>query len=362
LFQTTSIPSRKNLSLGENFVFIQTEKFSRIRNNYISRLFWEQWRLYRFAKKYKFDIYYSPYQSLPIGIKSISKSIVTIHDAIPWLFAFQRQNFAYKLYSEISKRSCRRANKFISISESSKIDIVSVYKIKPELIEVIYEFANIKFSEEPTEEIRKSVHEKFNISKPFILFTGGLKKHKNLRILLKSFATLIEKYGADVELVIGGSVKRSTSTASVLHYDVESLRGYAKTKNISERVKFVGSLSEDELNVFYHDAVVLVSLSLYEGFGLPILESMMAETPVIASNISAHEEVANGAAILVNPFGYNEVAEKMAFFINNEKERNLYVEKGLERVKNFNREDITSRLLDIFSELYKDDNIFIINK
>lgn len=350
-----------NVPLGNNFRFVQTEKYSKLGSNYLSRLYWEQWRISRFIKKYGCDVFYSPYQSLPIRIKQVS-SIVTIHDAIPWLFAFQRQNFAYKLYSEISRRSCRRANKFICISESSKVDVVSVYKIKPELIEVIYESANVRYLTKPSEEERVRTYEKYDIGKPFILFTGGLKKHKNLRILLKSFSVLVDKFGIDADLVIGGSAKRKTVTNNILYYDIDSLKRYAETKGIGNRVKFVGSLSEDELNVLYHGASIMVSLSLYEGFGLPVLEAMMAGCPVIASNIAAHEEVADGAAIMVNPFGYNEVAEKMASLMNDPVKREKYAKKGFERLKSFNAEDIAARLQDIFVELHSDENTYIVNK
>lgn len=350
----------EKLALRPNFKVIATALKSSPKNNYLYRLFWEQWTLGRVVNRYKIDVYHSLYQSMPWRLRA--KSMVTIHDAIPWFFEFQQQDFLYRLYSQISRRSCSRANKIIAVSEAAKFDIVRIYKIKPEFIEIIHEPANALYSTVPSAAEIRQTKKKFTLKRPYILFTGGLKRHKNLRILIKSFARLITQYEADVDLVIVGSRKRKTTSNSSIFYSLRSLEKYAASKKIADRVHFTGTVTVEDLNHLYHAASITVSLSLYEGFGLPLLEAMTAGCPVIASDIAAHQEVAGNATILVNPFGYNAVSEKMNLLLTDEKFRQEYITRGLERAKNFNAIDIAARIRDIYSELYNDRNIYVTKK
>lgn len=350
----------KKMNLGRKFHIVQTHPATPFHNNYLYRLYWEQARLPWLARKQRLDVYHSPYQSLPFMLSV--KSIVTIHDAIPWLFAFQQRDTVYKLYSNISRRSCRRANKVITISEASKLDIAKIYRIKPESIEVTYEPVNNIYFEKPGEGLTKKTLNKHDVKRPFILFTGGLKRHKNLRILIKSFALFQHRTKRDVTLVIVGSSNRQTTVSQPNFYSEESLREYAGKKGVGKNVVFTGLINEQELNVFYHTASILVSLSLYEGFGLPILEAMASGCPVIASNIAAHQEVGGNAAILVNTFGFNQVSDKMRLLFEDEATRQKYIQRGIDRVQSFDAIDIASRILDIYEESNREDPTYRVNR
>lgn len=349
----------QNIKLPKNFKVIQTGNDDLFKNSYVFRTCWEQWILPLALRKHGVGVYHSPYQSIPIfGMRKI-KSMVTIHDAIPWFFDFQRRDRQHRIYSAISKYSCRRANKKITISESAKLDIIPVYKFRQEMIEVVREAVSPIFHNVPSPHQIRSTLKKYGITQPYMLSSGGVKRHKNLRILIKSFAAFVDKHGDDTELVILGSARRNTTAAESIYYSVEALRGYAKGKKVAKKVRFLGKVSEAELLHLYHGASMLVTLSLREGFGLPVLEAMTCGIPVIASKIPAHYEIAGRAAIFVNPFGSNEISSKMKLLTENKEVRKKLVRRGKERAAEFDLEDFASRIHDIYEELYSDSNLFI---
>ena len=172
---------------------------------------------------------------MPRGSEKIA-NVVTIHDAIPWKFPAERKQFSYKLYSERRKDLVKkRAKKVITVSETSKLDFALVYGIKPEIIEVTYESGDPIFLQSPSEEEATKLRAKYNIDKEFILYTGGLKRHKNLRLLIKSFDILVKEHGFAGDLYILGAVLSNMAISPAIYYSVSDLKNYAKLKGIDQR-------------------------------------------------------------------------------------------------------------------------------
>lgn len=340
--------------LPENFKLKVIYSMPFLKGSFLNRYYWEEFQLGQEIDEFKIDVFHGLYQSLPKGSEKIA-NVVTIHDAIPWRFIFERKQLSYRWYSDRRKKIVKqRAKKIVTISETSKLDFASVYKIKPETIEVTYESVHPFFSAKPKPEAINDFKKKYQINKDFILYVGGLKRHKNLRMLIKSFTILVNEHNYPGDLYILGSIRKTMAISSDIYYREKDLQHYAKLKKISDRVKFIGFVSQEEITLFFHLAKAFVSISLYEGFGLPALEAMTSGCPAVLSNLGAHPEIAQGAALFVYPYGPHRIAEALNQVITNTSARETLVKQGLERAQFFDRKKIAKRMLEIYQEVYDD--------
>lgn len=351
---TIFVPQPVEFTFPQNFKLVTLPPFTLLPKTFINRFIWEEYQLGSAIKKYKIELFHGMYQSLPRGSEQIA-NVVTIHDAIPWRFPFEREQRIYRWYSDIRKKLVtQRAKKVITISDTSKIDFAHIYGIKPETIEVTYESIDPLFWKDPTKDEVEALKKEFHVDKPFILYTGGLKRHKNLRILIKSFAILVKDYGYNGDLYILGAVRDTMAVSPHIYYNVEDLEHYASLKNIGTRVKFVGFVSRSQMSTFMHNADVFVSLSLYEGFGLPALEAMTSGCPCVLSNTGAYPEISNDAVLLVLPYGPHKIAQTIHDVLTNKTLRQSLVQKGKKRAAFFDRITIAKRVLEIYQEVYDD--------
>lgn len=347
-------PIKVAIKLPPNFILRVITPLPIFRNTFLNRYLWEEYQLGYTLKKYKIQVFHGMYQSLPRGSEHIG-NVVTIHDAIPWKFAFERKEFLYRWYSNIRKGLVtKRAKKIITISEATKLDFAPIYDIKPETIEVTYESVDPVFHAKPSRQTATALHENYHISGDFILYVGGLKRHKNLRMLIKAFAILVQELHYKGKLVIVGAIRSNMAVSSAIYNKVEDLEKYAKMKKVDHQIIFLGNVPEDELAALNHQAQCFVSVSLYEGFGLPALEAMTAGTPSVLSNLGAYPEIADGASLFVYPYGPHRIAEALHEILTNKKFHAELVKKSLHRAKFFDRLAIAQRVLEIYEEVYDD--------
>lgn len=347
-------PQEVEWDFPPNFRLKIIEELPIFRKTFLNRFLWEEFQLGNAIKKYKIDVFHGLYQSLPRGSEKIG-NVVTVHDAIPWRFLFERKQLTYRWYSDIRKNLVRkRAKKIITVSETTKLDFAPVYGIKPEDIEVTYESADPIFSKHPSKNEIDNFKKKYKIEKQFILYTGGLKRHKNLRMLIKSFAILVKDYGFDGDLYILGAVRNTMAISPFIYYKISDLETYARLKKIANRVKLVGFISREDMSIFMHEARCLVSLSLYEGFGLPALEAITSGIPSVLSNLGAYPEIADAASLFVYPYGPHRIAEALNTLLTDKKIRQDLINTGKERAKFFDRIKIAKRVLEIYKEVYDD--------
>lgn len=347
-------PSKVEWDFPENFRLKVVKPIPLFSNTFLNRFIWEEYQLGLAVKKYKIDVFHGLYQSLPLGAEKIG-AIVTVHDAIPWRFPFERKQLSYRWYCDVRKNLVKkRASKIITVSETSKLDFAPIYGIKPETVEVTYESVDPIFWQTPAEDEKKQFKEKFCIKNDFILYTGGLKRHKNLRILIKAFDILVKDYGYKGDLYILGAIRKTMPISQYIYYKVEDLEKYAKLKKIGSRVKFIGFVTRKEMSLFMHLAQCFVSISLYEGFGLPAVEAMTSGCPAVLSNLGAYPEIAGNAALFVYPYGPHRIAEALNKVITDKILRERLIKKGRERAWFFDRIKIAKRVLEIYKEVYDD--------
>lgn len=346
LINKLSIVDKKNkyiiFASSENKIFYKTQNKNFFiidigfwgRNNLL-RIFWEQLILPVKLLEHKADILFSPGFVCPL-IKAV-KYITVIHD-MTFFSHPQVHTFFKKLYFPFMiKRSVKRSEKIIAISYNTKKEIIKYIKIPPEKIVVTHLSAN-KFSKSNIIDEKKFLLEKYKIKSDFLLFVGMIEPRKNLDLIIEAFKKFSDK---TIKLVIVG--KKG--------WMVDDLFEKIKLKNLDEQIIFTGFVPDNELEIFYKTAKVFLYPSLYEGFGIPVLEAMTTGCPVITSNISSLPEVAGDAAILIDPENSEELSDAVNKLINDVKIREELVKKGFENTKKFSWKKTAKQTLLVFEEV-----------
>lgn len=305
------------------------------------RLFWEQFILPLQILIYRIDILFSPANISPIFFLPC-KSVLTIHDLM-WLIWKKDYARGEDVLSKfVVTRSAQRANKIIAVSERTKRDIVRILKLPVEKIVVIHEavsdvFQYVRHSDKIELKADMSFHS------DFILSVGTTHHHKNFLGLLNAYKLLKEKRSSfKYKLVIAGMPGHAHS----------EVLNRVKTLKLEEDVIIKGYVSTEELKALYCTAELFVFPSLYEGFGLPLLEAMASGTPIVSSDAASLPEVGGDAVIYFNPFDINDMAEKILMVLENNNLKSILIRKGYERIKNFSWEKAGQETLRIFEEVY----------
>ncbi len=292
----------------------------------------EQIKFASILNKEKLDLVHFPYFSVPIFYKK--PFVVTIHDLIVHHFPtgkastlisplYEAKLIAYKF---VIKKAAQKAKKIITVSNSTKAEIIDHLKVPEDKIEVIYEAANLAVSHQPSAISRK--YEKY------LLYVGNAYPHKNLERLIKAFSKISKDY-RDLKLILIG--RRD--------YFYQRL----EKENKSDRIVFYGNATDDELSSFYSNAIALVVPSLMEGFGLPVLEAMSLRCLVVASDIPAFREIAQDEILYFNPKDVNDISEKLKDIIENEsKYKKEILDKAFEKTKKFSWEKSARETLKVY--------------
>ena len=300
----------------------------------------EQIRIPLALRREGVTLFHAPHYVLPPLVRC--RSVVTIHDCIHLMFPQYLPNRFALAYARTSIRlAARRATRVMTVSESSKRDILRFVDTQPEKIDVIYNEYDERFGVEPREEDVVRVRERYQLHDEFVLYAGNVKPHKNLERLIEAFY-LVRKGGLDhLKLVlIGDDISKYTALRRAVHQ-----------YQLHKYVRFLGYLPEETLAVMYRLASVFVFPSLYEGFGLPPLEAMASGTPVVTSNVSSLPEVAGDAAVLVDPYDPRSIAEGITRVLTDETLRRELRRKGLARARQFSWEESVRRVHDIYREV-----------
>ncbi len=283
---------------------------------------WFEWRIPALLRKYKADLFLSP-----DGYTSLSTSIPTclvIHD-----LAFEHYPEHYMLshrlyWRHYSRLFSKKATRIATVSTYSKDDICNNYGIAPEKIDVVYNGAHDEYRVLSFDE-REAVKKQYADGCEYFVFAGALHPRKNIVNLLKAFIAFKKRQHTNMKLVIAGRL--------AWKYDeVEQMQAEMPFK---EDVKWVGYMNVDELSKVIGGAYALVYASIFEGFGIPILEALQCDVPAIVSNTSSMPEVAGDAALLVDPADPDDIANKMHQLYKDEALRKKLVLNAREQVKKF---------------------------
>ena len=318
--------------LGQNFRTV----LERSSNYSVREQFHVPWVLHRERP----DVFHAPHYVMPPAVRC--RSIVTIHDCIHLMFPQYLPNRAAYLYAKASMWSAaRRSQKILTVSEASKRDIIRFLNVPADKVIVVYNAIDERFGVAPSEEVIARVRERYQLDHRFVLYVGNIKPHKNLVRLVEAFDRLRTRGFDDLTLlIIGDEISK-----------LPALRRAVHSHKLHKRVRFLGYLPDDTLAVLYRLAGVFVFPSLYEGFGLPPLEAMACGAPVVTSNVSSLPEVAGDAAVLVDPYDADSIADGVAKVLSDPALRDEMRAKGIARAREFSWKRSVSRTREIYQEV-----------
>jgi glycosyltransferase involved in cell wall biosynthesis len=321
LFVMASAPIKHMIHPKIKIVEIYPKKTSR----YL-KVFVEQLMLNRQIKQKNIDVFFCPAFTMPI-LKTC-KTVIVVHDMI-YKLNIDGSSRIRSCYSDfLFSRSIRKSDKIIAVSESTKNDLKRFFPDR-ESIYVTY-LGSLK-----NEGAIKTPPKNFDGKDRFILMTGTITPRKNINRALEALNLIRDK--TDVKLLLaGGIVEESQTTLQTI-----------SDKNLTDRVIVAGFLTEEELAWCYENAEILLFCSLYEGFGLPPLEAMEYSLPVIASNVTSIPEVVGDAALMVDPYNVDEIADGIMELLTNDEKRTDLIRKGQVRIKLFNWEKTAEETLKI---------------
>lgn len=303
--------------------------------------YWRSFLVRKEAKKQQLDIYHGLSHELPHGISSVTKSVVTVHDLIFFRFPQFYKPVDRWIYTQKIKYACKEATAVVAISEQTKNDLLEFLNVPEEKIHVVYQGCHPNFKRIITEQELTIVRTKYSLPEKFLLNVGTIEPRKNALLILHALQHLGES--VTLPLVIVG---RPTAY-------IDQLKTYARQHQLEHRIHFIHQASFADLPAIYRLSTVFIYPSLFEGFGIPLVEAIACETPVITSTGSCFSEAAGPHAMYVSPDDAAELAKTIKEVVNNTSLRNSMVEKSTQYIKRFEPEVIANEMMKIYQSLVK---------
>lgn len=336
--QLSVISTQIDISNKNNFKIISLPN----RNKFT----WNFWTLPKYLRRNPVDIFHTQYITPWFVPKSI-KIVTIVHDIsfnfFPQLIKFSDLFFLKTLIP----LSLRRADKIIGVSQFTRDEIIKFYKIKPEKVDYIYnsvsdDFLNSQSGEEIPETKKEEIRKKYNLPEKFILYMGTLQPRKNIPQLIEAYAAVKNKLGG-IELVICGNRQAA-------NFDRKIDKAIAKNK-LEENVIFPGFIEEEDKKTIFQMAHAFVFPSLYEGFGIPVLEAMSQGVPVLASNIPSLKEIAQDSALYFDTTSIADFSQKLYDICVDDGLRAKLIQSGMARISFFSWKNSAQKMLAIYHKL-----------
>ena len=322
--------------------FLKNKKNILVRtpSSFVGNLFKKYWRSKNIIKDLvqdEIDIYHGLSHEIPLGIEKTNiKSVVTIHDLIFIRYPHLFSSIDRKIYHKKFQSACKRANKIIAISHQTKNDIIEFFGTDENKIEVVYQGCNNVFQSKISKKRIEEICKKYNLPEKFILNVGTIEERKNLLTILKSIKELPKQH-----LVVIGNGKE---------YKNKCLQ-YIREHNLQDRVSFLSGIELEEIAAIYQKSEIMIYPSVFEGFGIPILEALFSKTPVITSQGGCFSETGGEHSIYINPLSVSEITSAITKITTDTNLRNTMIEKGYNYAQNFTDKKVAENLQKIYTSL-----------
>lgn len=303
--------------------------------------FWEEIMIKEIILQNDIDIYHVPQNGIGLPLSKKCSYIITLHDIIPFRLPETVGPSYLKIFRDIVPKIVKITDCIITVSEFSKKDICEYFDIDPSKVFVTYLAAEDIYKPLPEDEVKTFLLQKFNIDFPYILYVGGFSPRKNLKRLVKAYSLIKEKI-EPISLVIPGKFSRS----------YEEIKNLVENLNLTSHVHFLSYVDVEYMPYIYNGALLFVYPSLYEGFGLPPLEAMACKVPTIASNTTCLPEVLKDAALYVDPYSEEDIAQKILLVLENVELRNQLAQKGYLLSKSYSWEKTVLNTLKIYQQIF----------
>jgi glycosyltransferase involved in cell wall biosynthesis len=287
------------------------------------------------------SLFWAPDAKIPLLMPRNLPLAITVHD-----LAFLREPETYLLsrviyWRKIFKLAVEKSTLIVAISNNTKNDLIDLMGVSPEKIRVIYNGVSPRFKPVQDQLLLEKVARIYKLPERFLLFVGLFSPRKNIGCTLKAFKILKEVYRVPHQLVLVGE------NGWGFREDLRLIKLFGLEKD----VVFTGYVADEDLPAVYSLADVFVLPSIYEGFGMPVVEAMACGTPVVTSNTSALAEVVGGSGVLIDPYNPEEIAHKVNLIITDKKLRASLSEAGKERAGQFCWDKAARELIKAFQEL-----------
>jgi len=295
---------------------------------------WFEWAIPRVLRHFGAEVFFSPDSMCSLSSKV--PTVMTAHDIVPLHFPEQIPFLTRHYLLNRLPRMLRRADRVLTVSEYVRQDIVQTCGIDPAKIKAVYNGCREGFEPMVMEE-KQTVREQFSDGREYFFYSGAIHPRKNIHRLIRAFDLFKTQTAAPVQLLLAGRFAWQTGEVKNAYDDAVH----------QEDIQFLGYMLEGDLTRLTAAALAMVYVSLSEGFGLPVLEAMHAETPVLAANTSCLPEVAGGAALLVDPYSESAMAEAMGKLYRDRSLGAELVAKGRIRRKDFSWDVAARQVYDI---------------
>lgn len=320
----------------------------------MNKLFRSAWRsnwVTKDLQKLKIDLYHGLSHEIPFGIEKTGiKSVVTIHDLIHERFPEQYSPLDIKIYTKKYRNACTNADKVIAISNQTRHDLIDYYKVPEEKIEVCYQSCNPAFAQKVSEEEKQRVRKQYNLPEQFFLSVGSIIERKNLLNVCK--AVFLLRNELDIPLVvIGGGTKYK-----------QQVEDYVRQNGLEKKIIFLSDRpsarssktfqSAEDFPAIYQSSLAMIYPSFFEGFGIPILEALWSNVPVITSNVSCLPEAGGDAAYYVNPTSAEEIAKGMNRIYSDNVFADNMRAKGWVYAQNFTQQKCADAVMNVYKKIW----------
>lgn len=286
----------------------------------------------------KVQLYHGLSHELPHGIPHNIKKVVTVHDLIVWRYPQYYKALDRKIHRIKQSHSCKIADVVIAISEQTKRDLIEFLHVPEEKIRVIYQSCDQLFWQQVTEEEKHDIRQLYHLPEKYFVCVGTIEERKNQIASVRALAELPQDY----HLVIVGRPHTK------YYYD---LLKEIKLLGLTNRVHIISKADFEDFPGLYANAIASVYVSHFEGFGIPILESMCCDTPVITSNVSSMPEAGGDAVLYANPEDSHDIAQQMQRIIDDENLRQKLIEKGRQQREKFSQKTIIDQFYNLYQSL-----------
>lgn len=304
----------------------------------------------RDLKKLQIDLYHGLSHEIPTGIQKTGiKSIVTIHDLIFERYPGQFKFIDRRIYSRKFRYSCEHADKIIAISKQTKEDLIRFYNVPSEKIEICYQSCNPAFGVAVSTDTKQRIQQHYQLPEKYFLYVGSVIERKNLLNICKAIKLLGNEMDIPLVVIGNGSAYK------------QQVKEYVQLNGLSDRVLFLSDQptakfsptfqSAEDFPAIYQQAVAMIYPSVFEGFGIPVLEALWSRIPVITSNVSCLPEAGGEGAFYVDPSKPEEIAQQMKLILSDPILVQQQVEKGWLHAQKFTNSNTAAEVMKVYEQL-----------
>jgi glycosyltransferase involved in cell wall biosynthesis len=266
--------------------------------------------------------------------------VTTVHDVIQLFYPPRSRPFLALLYLRFMLRSAlRRSRRVITVSRTSRSDLINLFSADADRVVVVSNGVDPELGSRPSAAEVESLKRFYELQAPLVMVVANDKPHKNLNVVLRAYHLAVLRHRIPGQLVFVGGVEPSSALAA-----------RAARLGLADRVRFLGRIPQGHLRAVYHVAAVLLHISLYEGFGLPVLEAMAAGLPVVTSNVGAMRELGEDVARLVNPLDVNEIAQAVQQVLVDDPLRGRMVDAGRRRARRLTWDRTVDETVEVYRQ------------